>query len=161
MEEGNYKEFREIVKLVYRVLIVLFSIVGIFACILFYMMIDPDFSDFRESDTPSDYVAIDEDAAWDKIEDGVHLRTGLIEAEGLMETVNNCTNCHSAKLVTQNRMNKERWGATIDWMQETQNLGDLGDDENIIINYLVTNYPVEKKGRRQALLNIEWYELKD
>jgi hypothetical protein len=161
MEEGNYKAFREIVTLVYRVLIVLFSVVGIFVCFLLYMMIDPDFSAFRESDTPIDYVAIDEDATWDKIEGGVHLRTGLIEAEGLMETVNNCTNCHSAKLVTQNRMNKERWGATIDWMQETQNLGDLGDDEEIIINYLVTNYPVEKKGRRQSLTNIEWYELKD
>ena len=56
-------------------------------------------------------------------------------------------------------MNKERWAATIDWMQETQNLADLGLNEEIIINYLVKNYPPSKKGRRQALASIDWYEL--
>ena len=64
----------------------------------------------------------------DRIENGIHVRTGLIDAEGLMTVVNNCTTCHSAKLVIQNRMNKERWNATIQWMQETQNLWDLGEE---------------------------------
>lgn len=95
------------------------------------------------------------------IENGIHVRTGLVEAEGLMAVVNNCTNCHSAQLVTQNRMNKERWKTTIAWMQKTQNLWDLGENEEIIINYLVTNYPPKEKGRREALTNIEWYALKD
>ena len=58
-------------------------------------------------------------------------------------------------------MSKERWNATIRWMQETQNLWDLGDNQEIIVNYLVTNYPVEDKGRRASLTNIEWYELED
>lgn len=97
----------------------------------------------------------------DKIENGIHVRTGLIDADGLMTVVNNCTNCHSAKLVTQNRMNEERWNATIKWMQETQNLWDLGDNQKIIVNYLVTNYPAKAKGRRMNLTNINWYELEN
>ncbi len=96
-----------------------------------------------------------------KIENGIHVRTGLKNAAGLMTVVNNCTNCHSAQLVIQNRMNKDRWDATIKWMQETQNLWPLGANQEIIVNYLVTNYPPIDKGRREALKNIEWYELNE
>jgi len=78
-----------------------------------------------------------------------------------MTVVNNCTNCHSAKLVTQNRMNAERWNETIKWMQEKQNLWQLGENQEIIVNYLVENYPVNQVGRRMTLSNIDWYELKD
>ena len=42
-------------------------------------------------------------------------------------------------------MNAERWNTTIEWMQETQNLWDLGGNQEIIVNYLVKNYPVQKK----------------
>jgi hypothetical protein len=97
----------------------------------------------------------------DLIENGIHVRTGLIEAEGLMSVVSNCTSCHSAKLITQNRMNAERWNETIKWMQETQGLWDLGGNQEIIVNYLVKNYPLIKKGRRMKLENITWYELED
>lgn len=96
----------------------------------------------------------------DKIENGIHLRTGFVEGEGLTTVINNCTNCHSAKLVTQNRMTKEQWQATIHWMQETQNLWDLGDNEEIILNYLATHYAPTKEGRRKNLQDIEWYTLK-
>jgi hypothetical protein len=58
-------------------------------------------------------------------------------------------------------MNKENWMATIRWMQETQNLADLGLNEEIIVNYLVSNYPPVKKGRRTLLSSIEWYNLED
>ncbi len=98
---------------------------------------------------------------WDKIENGIHVRTGLVDAEGLMTVVGNCTSCHSAKLLTQNRMSAERWDETIKWMQETQNLWDFGKNKEIIINYLTTNYPYKAKGRRAILSNIEWYELED
>ena len=97
----------------------------------------------------------------DKIENGIHVRTGFVDAEGLMTVVNNCTNCHSAKLVLQNRMNRERWESTIKWMQETQNLWPLGANKEVIINYLVVNYPPVDKGRRERLANIEWYELNE
>lgn len=101
------------------------------------------------------------EAEWDKIENGIHVRTGLIDAEGLMVVVSNCTSCHSAKLLTQNRMTAERWNETIKWMQETQNLWDLGGNQEIIVNYLTTNYPYKKGGRRPILTNVEWYELED
>lgn len=94
-----------------------------------------------------------------RVENGIHVRTGFIDAPGMQETVNHCTSCHSAQLVIQNRMNAERWKSTIDWMQKTQNLWDLGADEDIIVNYLVKHYPVIGKGRRAALNDVEWYEL--
>ena len=155
----KHQEFKDSVKTIYHGMVAAFCLIAILACLLIYGVIDPSFSAFRESKADTNYTAVTEDD--DKIENGIHLRTGLKEGVGLMETVNNCTNCHSAKLVTQNRMDATRWAATIDWMQETQNLWDLGKNEEIIINYLVTNYPIKKKGRRAALENIEWYDLED
>jgi hypothetical protein len=96
---------------------------------------------------------------FDKIENRVHLRTGFVEGEGLKLVINNCTTCHSAKLVTQNRMSRERWLTTIRWMQETQNLWDLGANEEVIVNYLAKYYAPVKNGRRKNLDNIDWYEL--
>lgn len=113
------------------------------------------------NNSSQDIVNVQEIEDEDLIENGIHVRTGLVDAEGLMVVVNNCTNCHSAKIITQNRMTKERWNATIKWMQETQNLWDLGGNQEIIVNYLVTNYPPKSKGRRMSLTNIEWYELED
>lgn len=94
-----------------------------------------------------------------EIIDGIHVKTGLKEGEGLNIVLMHCTNCHSAKLITQNRMTADRWRHTIHWMQRTQNLWDLGDNEEVIVNYLATNYAPEKKGRRAQLEDIEWYEL--
>lgn len=95
----------------------------------------------------------------DQIVDGIHVGTGLVEAEGLQEVITNCTTCHSSKLIIQNRMDKEQWNATIRWMQETQGLWDLGENQEIIVDYLTKNYPTFKKGRRAALTDIEWYPL--
>ena len=97
---------------------------------------------------------------YDKVENGIHVATGFISDTGMQETIQNCTACHSAKLVTQNRMSREGWKATIKWMQETQNLWDLGANEELILTYLAKNYAPTDKGRRQNLENIEWYELK-
>lgn len=105
---------------------------------------------------PANTVA---EPGFDQIENGVHLRTGFADGEGLMTVVANCTACHSAKLVTQNRMTREGWEQTIRWMQKTQNLWDLGPNEAVILDYLATHYAPEKKGRRQNLADIEWYEL--
>ena len=137
---------------IYRFLIIVCTLAIIAAIIIFYKN---DNTLKNES-----YIEISEDDP-NRIENGIHVRTGLLEAPGLTETVNNCTTCHSAKLVVQNRMSKERWHATIRWMQETQNLWDLGADEEVIVNYLVANYPPNKKGRRAVLKETDWYELKD
>lgn len=102
----------------------------------------------------------DSNENYDKVENGIHVATGFIDDEGMEVTIQNCTACHSAKLVTQNRMSREGWKATITWMQETQNLWDLGANEELILTYLAKNYAPTNKGRRQNLENIEWYELK-
>lgn len=119
-------------------------------------------TDYFSSNTPEEIlVDVSDEEDFDKIENGIHIRTGFVDAPGLMETVQNCTTCHSSQLVLQNRMNKERWTATIKWMQETQNLWDLGENQAVIVNYLATNYPPIEKGRRENLSDIEWYVLEE
>ncbi|PKV50643.1 sulfite dehydrogenase (cytochrome) subunit SorB [Aquimarina sp. MAR_2010_214] len=157
----NQTQFKQQIKTIYRFLLVVFAVVGLITVAGIYLIVDPTLSAFRKVEKESTYVTILEEEDEDLVKNGIHVRTGFIDAEGLMVVVNNCTNCHSAKLVMQNRMNQERWIATIRWMQETQNLWDLGGNEEIIVNYLVTNYPPKKKGRRAVLTNIEWYELQD
>jgi len=154
--------FHNTVKSVHRVLLSVFALFGVIFIFMVVLMVDPELSFLDKKETTYAVVetppeVIDEDL----VENGIHVRTGLIAADGYMEVVNNCTVCHSAKLVIQNRMNAERWATTIDWMQQTQNLWDLGKNEEIIINYLVTNYPPSKIGRRAPLTNIEWYELNE
>lgn len=155
----KHKKIRQGIRTILRLLIGIFILFVTFSIGIIYLVYNPDSFSSQKTSENSDYVPVPQGAEFNKIENGIHLRTGLVEAEGLTEVVNNCTNCHSASLVIQNRMNKEQWVATIRWMQETQNLWDLGNNEDIIINYLVTNYPAKEKGRRQGLTNIEWYEL--
>ncbi len=142
---------------IYRFLIVVCSLALILAIILFYFNTEHSKVGMDQEDP---YVTLPVQDI-DRIENGIHVRTGLKEGVGMMETIQNCTACHSAKLIMQNRMDKERWTASIRWMQKTQNLWDLGANEDIIINYLVANYPPGKKGRREALTDIEWYDLKE
>lgn len=85
--------------------------------------------------------------------------TGLADDPNIQIIVANCTACHSAKLVTQNRATREGWKSMIRWMQKTQNLWELGKNEDLILDYLAKNYAPENKGRRAPLENIEWYEL--
>jgi len=64
-------------------------------------------------------------------------------------------------LVTQNRATREGWKEMIIWMQATQGLQDLGENEKPILDYLAKHYAPEELGRR-ANLNvdeIEWYIL--
>lgn len=159
----DHEKLVQSIKQIRKLMVVIVLCFVAVASILLYVLIDPTGSTFKSKQSLQEYVKVLEvdEVGFDKIENGIHVRTGLIEAEGLTEVVNNCTNCHSAKLVTQNRMNKEQWIATIRWMQETQNLWNLGNKEEIIVNYLVTNYTSKKKGRREILTNIEWYELKN
>ena len=143
----------------YRLLMLFFVFFVMAGGSLMYYIYNPDILDFNSNDETIAVAPVEIDE--DLIENGIHVRTGLVDADGLMTVVNNCTNCHSAKLVTQNRMSAERWNATIKWMQETQNLWDLGGNQEVIVNYLVTNYPPIAKGRRMILTDINWYELKD
>ncbi|MBU2946717.1 monoheme cytochrome C [Zobellia uliginosa] len=162
MKNPNHEKLRKDFGGVYKVVIIAFASIAVLSIGVIYLMTNPEFSFYENTDSDSETVAVPtEEDDFDKVENGIHVRTGFIEAPGMIETVQNCTNCHSAKLVMQNRMNKERWKSTIKWMQDTQNLWDLGENEDIIIDYLVTNYPPKKKGRREVLADIDWYELKD
>jgi len=141
----------------YRFVLILFSTMIVFiSASIAYSIIKPNLFGFQP-----ELSSITKNPSKANFKDGIHLRTGLINAKGLMTVINNCTGCHSSKIILQNRMNADRWNATIKWMQETQNLWDLGKNQEIIVNYLVSNYPVEDKGRRENLSDIEWYELEN
>lgn len=156
---GKETTFVAQVRKLYRLLMLFFALFVILGGGIIYYMYHPDELNFNSKQETITAVPVEEDE--DRIENGIHIRTGFVEAEGYMTVVNNCTNCHSSKIVLQNRMTAERWDATIKWMQETQNLWDLGRNQEIIVNYLVTNYPPINKGRRMVLKDIEWYELVD
>ena len=78
--------------------------------------------------------------------------TGL-KAIGDWELVrNNCTACHSAKLITQQRGTEAQWLAMIRWMQKKQNLWQFEPDtEQRIVRYLAENYTPEADRRRARL----------
>ena len=112
----------------------------------------------EEKSVPEKMVQVEED---EEIAGGVHVGTGLVAGEGLNLVIANCTGCHSAQLITQNRATEEGWVRVIRWMQETQNLWELGENEEAIVDYLAKYYAPEKKGRRAPLSDIEWYELEE
>lgn len=63
-----------------------------------------------------------------------------------------CTACHSAKLITQNRGDKQEWLRLIRWMQKTQGLWPIPPEaEKKIIDYLVKYYPPTPNLRRKPL----------
>lgn len=155
----EHSKFKQQVKAIYRLMAGLFGLFIVVAVGILLLLSNPDWTRKKAPEAEQEYVAIPEEDEFDKIENGIHVRTGLVEAEGLMTVVNNCTNCHSAKLVTQNRMTADGWRSTIKWMQDSQNLWDLGKNEELIINYLATYYAPERKGRRENLTNVEWYKL--
>ena len=83
----------------------------------------------------------------------------LINDAGVLLVLQNCNSCHSTQLITQNRLTKVGWKSTIRWMQSTQNLWDLGEDEEPILTYLSKNYAPGATGRRQNLATEDWYTL--
>ena len=79
------------------------------------------------------------------------MKTGLALAPGFEVVSTQCTVCHSARLISQNRADREGWLAMIRWMQETQGLWPLGEDEDRVLTYLAANYGPLSVGRRQPL----------
>ncbi|MGB4973037.1 MAG: hypothetical protein WBO32_10295, partial [Cyclobacteriaceae bacterium] len=85
-------DFVKIVKRAVQLVLLAFVMVIFSASLLLYYKVDPDFSVFRSA--PEIVVNTDTVDDFDKIENGIHVRTGLVDAEGLMTVVNNCTYCH-------------------------------------------------------------------
>lgn len=122
------------------------------------------FFEMRETEEPAlstEVRTVDMANVSEEVKDGIHVPSGFIANEGFKTVLANCTNCHSSKLVIQNRATREGWESMIRWMQRTQKLWDLGENEDIILDYLSKNYAPQKKGRRAALSNVEWYVLED
>ena len=82
--------------------------------------------------------------------------TGMVIDKGFETVKMHCTPCHSARLVTQNRMDRDDWLKTIRWMQETQNLWKFPpESEKEILDYLAKHYAPHKQYRR-APLDVKW-----
>jgi len=76
----------------------------------------------------------------------------LIQEEGWLLVRDNCTECHSIQIIVQNSGNREVWKSRIEWMQNSQGLGELGSElEGSILDYLTSNYGQKTASRRQAL----------
>ena len=106
-------------------------------------------------------AAAHQEANWDIVKDGIHVRSGFYADPDMKVVVAACTSCHSSKLVTQNRATRSGWETMIRWMQATQGLPDLGKNEPVILDYLAKYYAPKEAGRR-ANLNLEeteWYIL--
>jgi len=79
-------------------------------------------------------------------------QTGLKLDAGWQLVRNNCSACHSLKLVTQQRGDAAQWLGLIRWMQETQNLWQFdADTEQRIVAYLAGNYPPSADRRRAPI----------
>ena len=77
--------------------------------------------------------------------------TGLVKAKNWQFVKLHCTYCHSAAIVTQNRMDRKTWKKTIRWMQQNHGLWPLGQNEPFILDYLAENYAPQNSGRRPNL----------
>lgn len=160
---GLWKQFSQLLNTI--LLIVLF--------VSFYMLLESQFSSLFShpkytdeqlaafAKSAEESVAKGDADDWDRIKNGIHVRTGLKADENVNIVIAACTSCHSAKLITQNRATLQGWKTMINWMQETQGLADLGSREPIILNYLAKHYAPVEVGRRSNLNmeEVEWYIL--
>lgn len=137
------------------------SVIALLALVVYFSFDAPGLNEllYKEEIVLEQSEQDDSKSIEDEVVNGIHQPTGLAFADGFELIQQNCLACHSSKLITQNRMSRERWKETIVWMQETQKLWDLGVNESRILDYLAKNYAPKKKGRRANLVINEWYEI--
>lgn len=137
------------------VLVILSATVIFFA--FYYGSMEPDTADDTD---PSIESKLNTEPFNGEVVDGKDAATGLVVGDGFEIVRTTCTGCHSSSIILQNRFTREGWKAKIVWMQETQGLWELGENEPIILDYLAKHYaPEPPKGRRIPLKDIDWYEL--
>ncbi len=157
---GHNEQIRRMTDLAKRALNFTLSMMAL-SLLFATMLLRPDW--FR-NDPPAEQkqeTAVPAADDEEKVENGIHLSTGLIFDENFELVRANCTGCHSAALITQNRMTREQWDYAIVWMQQTQNLWDLGPNKAAILDYLEKNYAPTEGGRRKQLVITEWYYLNE
>jgi len=161
--------FNGMVGQLYRALLLIISVtlLWVIGVLIFVVWGEPVSEWFRPapSNEPALVAERRADAAPTQAEivDGIHVPSGLVVAEGFETVKATCTACHSGQLVTQNRATREGWEEMIRWMQSSQGLWDLGEQEPIILDYLATYYAPEAVGRRATIdaAAIEWYWLEE
>lgn len=141
-------------------IVIVFGVLFLLIYVPHKSSIDDMFAPRPEQLTGS-YENIGGTANLDKVENGIHVATGMVYDENFKLVKGACTSCHSSKLITQNRATREGWKQMIRWMQDTQGLPDLGKSERKILDYLAKNYAPEEVGRRMNLdtEDMEWYTL--
>jgi nitrate reductase cytochrome c-type subunit len=85
--------------------------------------------------------------------------TGLLLDKHVMLVKGNCLSCHSASIIRNTRATREDWLSLIQWMQKTQGLWDLGENEAPILDYLSKHYGVSSQPTGPFVQVEEWYEL--
>lgn len=86
------------------------------------------------------------------VADEIDPATGLVKAPGSELVRIHCGGCHSLKLVTGQRADRQTWLAIIRWMQETQNLWQFDPQtEAGILDYLSSAYPPQPNRRRAPI----------
>jgi hypothetical protein len=154
--------FRAISLVKTSALIVLFSVLGGIIYISFQSSIEkalePRPDPIESKSNSGSAITLDPN----RVEKGIHVETGMIYDDNFELVRRSCTSCHSSKLITQNRATREGWKQMIVWMQETQELQDLGKYEVKILDYLEKNYSPKDVGRRQNIKIEEedWYVIK-
>ena len=85
-------------------------------------------------------------------DDGIDESSGLRIDEGWQLVRAHCGGCHSHKLVTGQRADRQTWLDIIRLMQATQNLWQFdAATENAILDYLAKNYPPQQNRRRAPI----------
>lgn len=84
--------------------------------------------------------------------DAVDEATGLVIDRGWEQVRIHCGGCHSHRLVTSQRADRNTWLSMIRWMQATQNLWQFdAATETLILDYLAKNYPPSPNRRRAPI----------
>ncbi len=84
--------------------------------------------------------------------DSIDPASGLVMDEHWELVRAHCSVCHSIRLVTQNRADRDTWLAWIRWMQDSQGLWEFDPvTEAGILDYLATHYAPVAVGRRPPL----------
>lgn len=140
-------------------LIVLFSVLGCIIYFSFENSINKAFELRPEPIESRGHSGESNSLDPNRVENGIHVETGMAYDANFELVRRSCTSCHSSKLVIQNRATREGWKQMIVWMQATQGLQDFGKYEVKILDYLEKNYAPTDVGRRQNLHvdKEDWY----
>lgn len=156
------EDFKKSLRLITSlILVIVLAVIGLLVGIWWWSE-NPDYfqsdEQIEELDSmPTAPIEVDSD----EVVDSIHVASGLIADEGYQMVLANCTGCHSADLIKQNRGTEDYWKGLIVWMQTTQGLWDLGENEKTIVQYLSKNYAPTQEGRRANLSGIKWYQLEE